>query len=116
MRRLLALLLPVAATLGACTSGSKIMTNGDWDRRPTPPEIARAVDAHVRAVGFVGLAVLRCTVAANGELRGCRVVSESHPGLGLAEAALSLVPHFRAAGKRPGDIVEVPVRMPAPAP
>jgi TonB family protein len=112
------------AAASACApiadAGSPTVSQPEWLRRATPQEIMRAVDAHVRGVGFVGHAVLRCTVAPDGRLTACAVASESHPGLGLAQAALSLAPYFQVdprAGRRwIGRTVEVPVRMPAPAP
>ena len=94
------------------------MTETRWIREPTPTQVADAVRAHVKAVGFVGRVVLRCTMGADGALTRCTVIEESHPGYGLREAALALAPLFRTDVRtvKPGSQVEASVRLPAPAP
>lgn len=42
---------------------------------------------------------VECTARANGLVEGCRVLGETHPGLGFAEAALALM---RDAEVEPG--------------
>ena len=108
----------LAAPGFACAPMTGSAEPPQWTRWPNPPEVARAVSAHVKAVGFVGNAVLRCRITPEGALTACTVVSESHRGLGLGAAALSLAPLFRLDPARvaPGGTVEASVRLPAPAP
>jgi hypothetical protein len=40
---------------------------------------------------------LECTAKADGQVEGCRVLGETHPGLGFAETAMALMEDARVA-------------------
>jgi TonB family protein len=90
-------------------------TEGDpayWVHRPTGADFAR-IYSSVR--GGKGVAVLRCTLDAQGMLMGCQVVSEAPEGRGYGSAALKIVGSYRStlttqSGKSvAGTSVEIPV-------
>lgn len=93
-----------------CPPGHKI----DWVRVPSAGDMSeyypRRTDVH--PVG--GLVTLACTVNDAGQLTGCKVASETPPGLELGDAALRLARLFRVARPGyplPGHPVRVPIRF-----
>lgn len=67
-----------------------------WARRPSMDEIAAAYPTQALAAGVSGDATVQCQVGRDGLLSACSVRSETPGELGFGEAALSLVPRFRA--------------------
>lgn len=56
------------------------------------PAQPRAPAATATAPVLQGVAVtLECTARANGRVDNCRVLAETHPGMGFGEAAIALM-------------------------
>ncbi|HEY0102247.1 MAG TPA: TonB family protein [Brevundimonas sp.] len=80
-----------------------------WDATPqsvkptkaVQPTAASARPASSSAI-LAGVAVtLECTARADGRVEGCRVLGETHPGMGFGEAAVALMRDARVdAGPR----------------
>jgi protein TonB len=91
------------------------------ERKPGPSDMARAAPAAAMARGVSGRIILFCTVNGDGGLAGCEIESEDPPGLGFGQAALSLVPRFRAyptlrdGTSVAGGTICIPIRFIPPA-
>lgn len=68
-----------------------------------------AYPAKARAEGVGGKVLLHCTVAKQGALAKCKVISEPPHGEGFGDAALSLTPLFRAVPGQMAKRVVLPV-------
>jgi hypothetical protein len=66
-----------------------------WASLPTAEETAAAFGAVSKTVEGTVRVMLTCTVQAGGTVDGCTVAREEPAGKGVAQAALSLAPHFR---------------------
>ena len=55
------------------------------------PAVERTQDAETGPTLSAVAVTLECTARANGEVSGCRVLGETHPGLGFGEAAIALM-------------------------
>lgn len=89
----------LAATKPPKTKWAQVPTPAEWDAA-TPRSAAK---------GTFARAVMRCAVAASGELDDCRVTRETPPGTGAGAALLSLVPKFRREPPGPKDLREINV-------
>ena len=108
---LIAQAAPAAAAAAEPPSDVQLRNSPHWLRLPTPAEIRAAAP---RGPGR-GEAPLSCILNDDGQLTGCRVVSESPAGAGFGAAALSLTHWFvmsplTANGDSVGGAqVEVPI-------
>jgi protein TonB len=82
--------------------------------------MARAAPRAAMDHGISGTTILFCTVLANGELTGCRIVSEDPAGWDFGRASLSIVPIFRMNPTKSdgssveGETVKFPIRFVSP--
>ena len=100
--------------LGAAPADPEGVVRPDWRTKPSGDAIGRVYpDAAMRA-NEAGRVTMSCTVAIDGALKDCEVVSEDPVGFGFGKAALSLVPemtmHPMTVDGRPRESgVRVPV-------
>jgi TonB family protein len=120
MRRLATALLLLAVAGGARASPSpmagggpgldlpveRVITNPDWVKLPDANDMAHFYPQIAAVIGIGGRAVLHCTVAVDGSLGSCAVVSETPGGMGFGEAALAMAGKFQM---RPATIDGRPV-------
>jgi protein TonB len=108
---LMAQAAPAAAPAADPPSDVQLRNSPHWLHLPTPAEIRAAAP---RGAGR-GEATLSCILNDDGQLTGCRVVSESPASAGFGAAALSLAYRFQmspltAKGDSVGGAeVEVPI-------
>ncbi len=97
-----------------------IMTNPDWQQKPTGEDVLRYYPQGAQMKGLGGRAAINCNVTAQGALADCVVSEESPIGEGFGEAALKLAPNFRM---RPmlkngvpvdGGKIHIPIRFQLP--
>jgi TonB family protein len=75
-----------------------IIGSPPWSVVPSSADFGAAFPAQARSIENVNSrVVLQCTVAQGGVLDGCRVSSETPPGMGFGAAALTLAQKFRVA-------------------
>lgn len=84
------LLLAAALALNATPAPGKAL-----NAAATAKAIAR-VDAPPPVLNSVSV-TLECTAKADGHVEGCRVLGETHPGLGFAETAMALMENAEVA-------------------
>jgi TonB family protein len=115
-----------AAVTTSPGSHPPVVTNPDWDGKPTQEVVQAFYPPLMTALRIPGYAAVRCTVTAAGRTEGCVPVFESPRGLGFGPAAAEMAGAFRFIPKkidgRPvdGGMVTVPIRFlpedaPAPA-
>ena len=80
-----------AEPLGILPPGSPPLVEGAPVTRPTRRQVMGYFPAQARRDGQPGRALVRCTVEADGELDGCRVLKETPEGRGFGAAAVELV-------------------------
>jgi protein TonB len=108
---LMAQAAPASEAAAEPPSDVQLRNSPHWLNLPTPAEIRAAAP---RGPGR-GEATLSCILNDDGQLTGCRVVSESPAGGGFGAAALSLAYRFRmspltAKGDSVGGAqVEIPI-------
>jgi periplasmic protein TonB len=91
-----------SATLFVPPDGSApylAITDANWLQQPSKNQLDRAMPAAAKKDCVSGRVRLRCTVAANGHLTGCRTTAEVPEAYGFGSAALSLTPLFRMKTK-----------------
>lgn len=94
-----------------------VVTNPDWDGKPTQEEVQAFYPPLMTALRIPGYAAVRCSVMANGHVRSCFPVFESPRGLGFAEAATAMATTFRFVPKKiqgvpvDGGTVTIPIRF-----
>lgn len=79
-----------------------------WAKEASSSDIAAAAPEVARS-GVFSQGVVRCSVENDGNLVGCRVVSETPIGSGVGDAVLSLTPKFRREPPGKDDLREVNV-------
>lgn len=58
----------------------------------TKPDEGRVAASDIQPAPLLSVAVtLECTARASGRVENCRVLDETHPGLGFGEAAIALM-------------------------
>jgi TonB family protein len=94
-----------------------------WMRSPDPDDLAKAFPSAAAAAGDKdGSATLDCTVAHNGSLTDCNVVSETPTGLGFGAAALKVAagmamsPWTAQGVPVDGGHITLPIRLQQPSP
>ena len=91
--------------------------NPTWLKRPGADEFARFYPDREQRMGITGAATISCTVAANGSVNSCRVVSETPVPGGFGQAALKLSRYFKMSPQtidgKPveGGQVSIPIRF-----
>lgn len=85
----------VPYTPPAAPAPPSVITSPDWLTRPGPDEFSRFYPQPALDQNASGMAVLSCTVAANGAVKGCQVATETPKGLGFGDAAKKLAPFFK---------------------
>lgn len=131
LRRALAGLLAIAATLAAFPAAAQVAPS-EGTYRLTPFEVepalrnAREVERviratyprELRAAGVSGVVQLRLRIAPNGRPDSVTVVQSSHPGFDSAAVAVARRMRFRPAemeGRPVAAWVELPITFEAPA-
>jgi TonB family protein len=90
--RVLAIVLALAGLPSAAIPQQ--VTQPDWLKKPSVDQLFAVFPTEAGRRGISGKAVLECEVTAQGALRACKVMSETPPGMGFGQAALSLAPQF----------------------
>jgi TonB family protein len=97
-----------------------IITNPDWQRKPTGEDIARYYPQGAQMKNLGGRASITCQVTAEGTLSDCNVTEESPLGEGFGEAALKLGTLFRMRPMTRGGVpvdggkIHIPIRFQLP--
>ncbi len=94
-------------------------TTPTWTHQPTAAELDAVWPPGAKNEG--GQAMLACTLTSRGQVRGCKVASETPRGKGFGAAALNLVPVLGLTPARSGGVaaeseVHIPINFPPPAP
>ncbi len=94
-----------------------VITDPRWARQPSSDELADVYPERALGLGKAGLVELSCTVAASGDLSGCRVAREDPQGWGFGSAAMKLTKRFRLVPRQldgkpvDGALVNIPIRF-----
>lgn len=92
----------------------------DWKRAPSEQDFLSVFPRAAMEAGKGGKVQLSCKVTVTGVLSGCKVASETPPGLGFGQAALAVVPQMLMSPAikdgRPVEVddVTIPVIFPKP--
>jgi TonB family protein len=60
-------------------------------QKPAPASVQPVRDSSGGAILSSVAVTLECTARASGRVEGCKVLGETHPGLGFGEAAIALM-------------------------
>lgn len=106
----------LAAGLAALVAGAGAHaadTEADWLKRPTPEQLFAVWPTEAFRKGVGGRATISCTISVRGALYGCKVESETPPGMGFGVAAIALTPQFlMKPATRDGKPVESRANIP----
>lgn len=96
------------AAFSGSVTGLDLITRPNFLASPTRDQLKA-----VQPSGKSGRVVAECTVAADANVKDCRLIEESPLGAGLGEAALKLTPLFRVSPMldKDGKLQEAAVRL-----
>ena len=90
----IALIVASAAALATSTAAAKppadIVTKPIWTQRPDGGDMAKFYPAHESPTALDGKATVECSVADDGGLTNCVIVSEAPTNAGFGDATRSL--------------------------
>lgn len=121
--RLLFVLAAAGLTIATSAPAAepRVVSNPDWDARPTGEMLATAYPEAPMSLRIEGRATVRCDVSDLGVLENCEQLSETPAGMGFGRAALSLTDRFRMKPRTidgepvAGGQVRIPIRFTMPA-
>ena len=118
-------LLGILAGLALCVSAANAEQAADkapnWKRAPSQQDFLTVFPTAAMEAGKGGKVVLLCRITVTGAPTSCTVVSETPPGLGFGQAALTMIPQmlFNPAIKdgKPveANAVKIPLNFVAPS-
>jgi len=95
----------------------KHITRPDWLTRPNADQVNRWYPERAIRMNMSGAATLRCTVAANGSVSACTVLSETPVDYGFGAAAQKLAQYFKMRPQMEdgqavaGGTVDIPIKF-----
>jgi protein TonB len=99
------------------TPKPKKITRPDWLSQPDAAAMSRYYPERAQRLGVSGSATINCTVAANGTISGCDVVSETPSNYGFGDAARKLSRFFKMRPQMvdgqpvAGGTIEIPIQF-----
>ncbi len=121
-RRLRAAILMLCVGQGiAAPTTAQVITNPDWERKPSGEEFSGAYPPMAADLGIEARVVVACRVTAEGVLADCAVQSETPMEQGFGVAALSVTRYFRMRPKMSngrgvgGGQVRIPLHFKLPS-
>jgi protein TonB len=97
-----------------------VITNPDWQRKPSGEDIARYYPERAQRMNVEGRATISCQVSAKGTLESCSLVSEDPSDQDFGSAAMRMSKLFRMKPKTAdgapveGGTVRIPIRFQLP--
>lgn len=98
-----------------------MITNPDWQRRPSGEDLARYYPDRAMRMEVEGSATISCRVTARGTLEGCSVTAESPADMGFGDAAMRMSRLFKMRPQTKdgqpvdGGTVRIPIRFTLPS-
>lgn len=91
-----------------------LITSPTWARRPSGSDLARFYPDRAAERGVQGATVTECTIASDGSLRSCSILSEEPGGIGFGRASLQVMSRFRHASYTADGAVAAGARIRVP--